>query len=330
MRKPMATKRPGVYVVAGLVSVAATTWILYSRFAIAPTRALTPANEVSLSAAPAIPPKPAGVSAQIATRPADQIAPSLSSTYRNLPSIGARSFLEQALRQPEAEGAYYAMRVLTHCRDLAVAPEFVDPAHPPYETNDPEYTAKVRATEVLRANCRGLLPSDVTIQHEQEVTQQIESRDPVLRAINAYIAASKGFSDSPDAAPARLRATLGIMELADPQVVDDLGLRLVLYRSSDSKRYAWFGGKSYGLDDEVDVGGAIYLLPCGLGLACDLTDHITARRCASGAGCDASRYDYLKRIYAERPGMYEKVLAMSEAMAREFRNRNAEAFVRSN
>jgi hypothetical protein len=207
--------------------------------------------------------------------------------------------------------------------------EVLNTAQLPY-SGQPDYAERAEAAARLNRQCAGFLQEELAVARDRDILSQGERLgDPLVRAARGYSLAARGFGDGASDSAARRAAMSQILATPDPLLFEDLGARMSMYvDSATGRKYFWFAGRPYALDSEVDFGGAIYLLPCGLGWTCDKTEFTTAVRCASGEGCDASRFDYLRRIYAGRPGAYEKVLALQSAMLDAVRNKDVSAFVR--
>jgi len=212
---------------------------------------------------------------------------------------------------------------------VALGTEVLDQAQLPYVVGQPDYAERADAAASLNRRCAGLLPEEMSAERDKQILFLGDKQgDPLIRAANEYSTATRGFKEGASESEARRTAMSQVLATQDPLLMEDLGMRLSIYVDAAGKKYFWFDGKSYPLVSDVEVGGVFYLLPCGLGMTCDKTEFTTALRCASGEGCDASRFDYLRRLYETRPGVYDKTFALYTAMLESAKARNTAAFVR--
>jgi len=176
-----------------------------------------------------------------------------------------------------------------------------------------EMLKRMKATEFLRARCADFLPEELSISAIDNLLHSGSAGDFLLKTTDKY---TKAFADSledPAAKADRKAALEAVFQAGDPLVIEDLYLRLAL-DSQNGKRGYFIDGKFHGLDSDVDVGWALYLLPCGMGLRCDMQEFVTTTRCAAGWKCDASRFEEVEQTLEAIPGAYEKVFAMYESM----------------
>lgn len=324
------TSRRSLTIAACILAVALSAWAFFTR---------TPLASISPSADS--PP-----AAQAASGVARVQQRELPSVEKNIPSAKAneshalltqynsgdnvRALIAFALKHPEDGGSLYASRLLTQCRGVAQGTEILHRAQLPYAAGQVDYAQRAEAASRLSRRCAGLLPEEIDIARDKEILVQGEAQgDPLVRALRAYSTATQGFSESANASEARRAAMVKLLDTQDPLLIEDLGMRMSMYvDASTGRKYFWFAGRTYPLDSDVDVGGAFYLLPCGLGMTCDATEFTTAMRCASGEGCDASRFEYLRRTLETRPGAYDKALALYSTMLEAVKSKNVNAFVR--
>lgn len=218
--------------------------------------------------------------------------------------------------------------MLNDCGGLGHATEILENAQLPYVADQPDYAKRIEAANRLSRRCSGLLPEEISNDRLHDIMASgATQQDPLVRTSNAYAAAK--LADNPEALSARRAAMAQVLATQDPLLIDDLAMRLCLHADSKtSKSYFWFGGRAYPLDADEDVGGALYVLPCGMGMNCDATEFKTALRCAAAAECDASRFEYLQRMYQTRPGVYEKVMGLYEKMVAAAKAQDVGSFVK--
>jgi len=277
------------------------------------------------TSAPAARPSDAAKSPAAAQQKVDR-AEDLLTHYNSDGNV--RPLVAYALQHKKEGGAYYASRMLDECGGLGHATEILENAQLPYAADQPDYAKRIEAANRLSRRCSGLLPDEISNDRRHEIMADgVTHQDRLILASTAYATAK--LTDSPEVLAARRAAMAQVLATQDPLLIDDLAMRLSLHTDSKtSKSYFWFGGHAYPLDSDEEVGGALYLLPCGMGMVCDATEFKTALRCAAAAECDASRFDHLKRIYQSRPGVYDKVMGLYEKMVAAAKAQDVGSFVK--
>ena len=153
------------------------------------------------------------------------------------------------------------------------------------------------------------------------------SKDPIARAQASFIEARKAYAADEVQKPQLAQAIAAVLSTRDPLLIDTLGLHLITYRDPAAGRTSFvFDRHYYPLGAPPDVGLALFLAPCELGLKCDSTEPHAQLRCASGAGCEGGRYEEAKRMLNGQPGQYEKVVALASRIADAAKTGNAKAF----
>lgn len=226
-----------------------------------------------------------------------------------------RKFVKYALQHIEKGGAYYASRVLKQCRDVRTESRFGQQVQTEFtggDSND-ELLNRSRAAENLRRQCTDFTDQELSdLEIEAIILRGEERGDPILASLKAF-----NKIEGIQASDARRKALQELLSIGDALAIQEVGQRIALTRETESSKLGYlFEGQFYPIDSDIDVGLAIYLLPCGAGLACDATEYDIALRCASGAGCFASRFDYVKNMLRDRPEAYEKVLDVYDRMAK--------------
>ncbi|GKS95001.1 hypothetical protein [Acidovorax sp. SUPP2825] len=242
-----------------------------------------------------------------------------------------REFVLYALQHPERGGTYYAAQALSQCKSI-VAGKYFKQVQTPYSIgkNDEKYGAISKATDILRARCSNFIADELSDSRISEVKSNgLRDKDPLLLAEKAFLEKTTGLSNSNEEQKQNRKAALTqLLATQDPMVIEDIGPRIALQADPDTGMRGYkFNGHFYPLTSDTDVGLAIYLLPCGLGLNCDSTEFDVVNRCASGVECSDSRMDYVKNMLREKPGAYEKVMQVYEDMINAIARESVSSFL---
>ncbi|MBH1964452.1 MAG: hypothetical protein I8H77_08960 [Comamonadaceae bacterium] len=225
-----------------------------------------------------------------------------------------RAFYESALKNPEKGGIFYASRILRMCSAIRNETTFGGESQTAYsvEMDDEVYGKISAAAEGLRAKCSMFTPDELSDHHINEVLKSEASlKDPLISAGKA-LGEDSGFEQL----ARRKKLVDDVIKLGDPLLISELGMRLALYRHSATGQLMFkFGGDEYPLDSEVDVGFALYMLPCNLGMQCDENEFDMAMRCASNAGCYEGRVDYVRKVMTAGSRDFDGTKKLCEQMA---------------
>jgi len=275
---------------------------------------------------PVISAPPAATAATTDSHPPARISADLLHRYNT--GLDMRAFVRHALQHPHQGGYFYAVKVLQQCRGISLAP----PTDVSRRYSPGEDSRKVRqvtdAAERLRERCAGFDAEDVAEGRTRGLWQAGRMRDPLIRASVDFSEAFSRDLQPPFNTAARTQALHNILKTGDPLLFDDMNLRLALH-VVDGKKGFMLGGEFHDLHSEVDVGAAIYLLPCATGLACDDREFDVLTRCGHGGDCDANRFRHIENMVENIPGGYEKVMAAYEAMREAVGNRDARYFAQN-
>lgn len=223
--------------------------------------------------------------------------------------------IRSLLEHPEQGGTFYAARMLSWCRafpDLRAIWQETSPR--------PSSDEQSNAREAMARRCAGDL-SQFPSSGELAAVQ-----DDPLRAAESRLGLA--WTRKPRDAMEFRQALSEVLATGDPLLIDTLGLRLVVRANRETGRPEFrFAGRSYPLTGDLDVGLAMHLAPCELGLPCDMQeDPMMLLRCASGAGCDGSRTAEAARMSAADPERLARVQSLAHEIAAAIRNRDVSAF----
>ena len=228
-----------------------------------------------VAAAPALAlPRPEPAPAQAHPRPQapqrDPVPPVDLLGLLTAPEAGLRASVQAALAARAQGGRLYARALARRCADLAGLPQHGEPP----DLNDARHQRAVARHAALAGGC-GQFGHAEWLALVNIGADEPTAGDPLLALQQ---------SDLDDAA--LLQA---VFAQPDPLLLDLLGDRL-LQRRIAGQPTLYFDGQRF--DDEAAralAHGALRLLPCHFGLACDERDPEVWLPCLQGAGCAASR-----------------------------------------
>lgn len=221
-----------------------------------------------------------------------------------------RAFAIEAWRHPESGGRYYASYAAGHCQGLRLGPAASQVQPPVDDVSGDAYVRKIAAFNRIKAFCEQFTDEELDTFSAAK-SAGLEAVD-ALFAVSARLAAA---SKSRDLA-ARRSAIQEVLASQDPLLVDQLGPRLVVFGSATGGADFYFDGQRYPASSDPPVAAALYLLPCGLGLACDtLHDLPLALQCASGPVCYADRFEKTRvELAGGDEAKYQRIITAYQAM----------------
>lgn len=200
------------------------------------------------------------------------------------------------------------------------------------DINRPEIkpdSSRVQAVESLFDRCKNVSLSDLTSvninsigANRKQKSSAVNSLENSASKIDSEISTVEklnGRKSEKTAAKIEERRQVSLNAAAanrDPLYADSLGLRLVLSKDKNAKTVYRVNGKEYPVNSKVDVGLAVTLVPCELGLQCDAKEFSVALPCASGVICDSSRYEAVQRMSKENNSSYDDILDVAKQIAR--------------
>lgn len=236
-----------------------------------------------------------------------------------------REFHEVALKNPEGGGIFYAANIISMCSAVKNETEFGQEVQTPYtsDMNSETYRKISEAAEGLRSKCSAFIPQELSQDHVHKISRfEASNKDPLATLSKAL--GEVGFKNIEK----RRRLVNEVVRLGDPLLASELGMRLAIAPHPETGSPIFmFGGKIYPLDSKVDVGHALYMLPCSMGLKCDKDDFDIALMCASNAGCYEGRVDYVREMMAAGSRDFDGTMRLHEEMAEAVRARDLTKFL---
>jgi hypothetical protein len=161
----------------------------------------------------------------------------------------------------------------------------------------------------LQTVCGQFTSEDHATYAGQQLLNSSDQGSDILAAARRAFVESWGDSMTEHKASVRT-----LLELQDPLLLNDVGMRLSLYDGPDGA-YLYFDGEKHLIRDNPSLIAAYYLLPCGMGLKCDSSEMELAMRCVVGTGCYSSRFDVVREEMSGGSAQkYQEILATYRAM----------------
>ena len=173
--------------------------------------------------------------------------------------------------------------------------------------------------------CDQLTQDELDKYSRMRLIKDITGPDPLMKAVRTFSAESQNKNSE-----AYAKSLRTILDMRDPLVVDDLGMRLSLYPGPQGA-YLYFDGNRYPVKEAPPIVAAYALVPCELGLNCAEKDLELTLACASGGTCYRDRYE--KTLHEAAGNDQAKLIAiraMSQQIAEAIRSGDAAKFLPKN
>lgn len=237
-----------------------------------------------------------------------------------------RALYEEALKNPEAGGIFYATRILSRCMRALNFTSFGKQTQTPYSPtmDNKKYLEMSNAADELRRKCSEFTPDELSEENGLRILQSSSARDDPLILAMSSLGSNYDF-DNMD----KLRDQINeIIRLGDPFLIDDAGKRLALTRNPKNGQFEYlFAGNFYSSNSEANAGYALYLLPCGLGMQCNKNEFEIAIKCASSGECYNGREDYIKAMMISKPKEYERTMHLYDQMVKTIKTGSENMFL---
>lgn len=201
-----------------------------------------------------------------------------------------KSLVDEALKAPERGGYFYASKIVGQCslvRDLQDRWK---------DSEVSKLSARSEAISVLVSRCGSLGDANSRAAVAKDLKASIADKDPLYVAATSYTK-SRNLRKNATTQERKTEAVTSVARLKDPLLVDDLGLRLIASRDNTTTATTFkINGRTILLNDRLDAGLAMYLVPCEMGLKCDEKEFSIALSCASSGECHAGRHDKVKKM----------------------------------
>jgi len=225
-------------------------------------------------------------------------------------TLNGRALVIRLWNEPSSGGRFYASALVDGCASIDRSTDILKDAQPKADSVSPENHSKVIAAfDRLRARCAQFTEEEYGKYSRRALLRKNEGDDPLMASVIRLIEAGQA-----GVTPARTEATKAVVLAADPLVMDSVGMALALYGSPRGS-YLYFDGDKQPINRDPPLAAAFYLLPCGLGLACDTTDPGLAIQCVQANQCYADRFERVrKEMTSGSAARYEETLRLYQAM----------------
>lgn len=281
--------RKGILICVLFIAIFIIAWYFYSRNSVSPVRSASVKEE-------SVDPRSSLI---VANKPAADLRPTVLKPIQSFTvpeilqkfnsSTNGREFVHSYWNRPELGGWYYASKMVDQC-NLVVAFQGASAFSQPdiAKVGQESYLKAAAALRRLQDRCSQFTVDEFTNYAGKSVFSRKDANlDPLIAAEKLLLSETSGDQSK------RLSAVQAVLATRDPLVADDVGMRLSIFRDSQGT-YLYLNGEKQYIRDEPPLVAAYYLLPCGLGLACDATDVDLMSRCISGAGCYENRFDRVR------------------------------------
>lgn len=289
-------------------------------------------------AMPPVPPLEGGTLAQAWWTPPARVA---LERYQQAASM--RKFVLDTLDGKSTIGApYYAARALQECRRVMSETDVLKRPQPPYDARqpDPDYARRVAAADFYRQRCQDFVPAEMDEMARRLQEKGRAQRDPLTLLADRLDAARSNKGSSEDLQ----RAMAEIALFGDPGLIDTAGMERLPPAGADASAEVAadaasqpgdgpppqtfrYKGRTYSPGKDPAMFDALHLLPCGLGLSCNVLQGDIGLTCAAGEGCAPDRFEALKATVApEDPRRYKEALNLYRQLVDSIENCTAEDF----
>lgn len=231
-----------------------------------------------------------------------------------------RAVVDAALRSPGDGGYFYAHRILSECK---VASDNFKKWQERLENNkdQPTYNSSKVALDAIKQRCEKFTEEELSHDYISRIAKEGElGIDPLFMAAKSFSGQSAKRGEN-SVHMKRIASINAASQVKDPLVVQDLGMRLVVSKDQQSGRTAFrINGTDLPLNSKLDIGLAIDLVPCELGLKCDANDFEVLLPCASQGLCDTSRYDRIQKMSDD--SHYNQILNIARTIALSIKSPN--------
>ncbi|GKS84190.1 hypothetical protein AVMA1855_08580 [Acidovorax sp. SUPP1855] len=251
---------------------------------------------------------------------AQPISASFLDRYNN--SFDYSDLISRAVDNPEAGGYFYAHKVLSECKMASSLFNFWKE-----KSKNSANAARDSALNLISARCVNIPAERLSDDYLSKLyVEGTSGRDPLFVASKSYSNSMPALKSGNVSQARRSEAISAALQVKDPLVVQDLGLRLVVNKDPDSGRTTFRAhGQDIPLNSKVDVGLATFLVPCEMGLNCDAKDFAVTLPCASQGICDINRHEAVKRMAVESGKDYEGITKLAKLIADSLKDQSKSA-----
>lgn len=184
------------------------------------------------------------------------------------------------------------------------------------------------ALRQLEKSCSGFTFFDsASAANKQFIKAAAISADPQYTALNNFLslhASQSGFTREK-----RLEALNAIFVLKDPEIIDEIGIKLFKYSDGGSSPYVWFKGQKYTIKENPEILYSLALIGCRMGSNCNQNNYLVLTACAFHNRCHKNKDELVSAQARRRNKNAAKVIDLADQMAHEIKALNASAFVQN-
>lgn len=208
-----------------------------------------------------------------------------------------QSFVEEAQKRPSEGGVAYAIVAIERCAQERRLHRMLELQFEQIAATDPNVAARRRALTAEAQRCTGF--NQVNLQDAADRLSKGAQTDPIASA-KAKVGTVATYLE-------RRELSLQIMQMEDPHLL--ARLPLLTPTKSALGMVPHLDGEPYGGIGTAQFSAAVSLVPCAFGDVCDDANESVVRACTNYGVCAKDTFDLYKKIYADRPQDYEKILS---------------------
>ena len=235
-----------------------------------------------------------------------------------------RLFALDAWNRPEQGGRFYASYVVDRCRFAAAFTEIQTQGQPETPKKISDHVNVIAAFDRIKRIC-GQFTKD-----ELDSLSGLSAISQNKLVSDTYLVASEKLSSAEKTHDTRARqeAIDSILGTGDPLLIDSIGMKLSIFRDGGGI-FLYFDGQKYYVNTAPPLMAAFYLLPCGMGLGCDISQDLDLQlTCASGGQCYTDRFAKVLAVDAGGDASrYQMILNSYASLLAAVKNKNVEKFI---
>lgn len=291
MNRPSPKNTFSAFTIAGLI-------IIGMYFFFAQIETISPTSELARSVSGQASVKDSSMSLNAVTEKAPILAaPSLNVLVNKYAQAkDMRVFVEWAKQHPELGGWFYAEKGVRDClmvRNFVTSNESIA-KYGSYYTPE-NYPKRQQAFESLKTLCQGFLSIEISDAVLRTMSQQAKQSGDIFYRIAADLESANAQKDAVKKAASLDEINKKIFATKDPLLIERYGYSLNVGNLAQSRVY-WLDGIAYEVNSPAgrNMMQAWTLVPCSLGLQCDVTHQTVMIACLQFNLCGKSYLDYIE------------------------------------
>lgn len=235
-----------------------------------------------------------------------------------------RKFVLDAWKRPADGGKFYGSYIVDRCRFIKDFTDLPGRGQPETPKSTNEHLAVIVSFDRLKELCEQFTESELSeFSGNAVLFQALNNDDALISIVKEFSAATTSKELN-----ARRKATIEVLDAADPLLFDSLGSRLSMFHG-ESGAFLYFDGQTLLARDNSALMAAYYLLPCGMGLDCSQAGDVGLLiRCATQSICFSDRFSQtLAESAAGDPVKFKRILDVYALLLEAVKSKNTDKFI---